>query len=60
MLHNLFNPQNGWVHKQDWLLVSFGLAVQILAVWLIVETLLIVRRVRKAAQRAKHMPQPES
>ena len=47
MLWNMFKP-GGWLlgPKRDYLLFGFGLAVQLLTVWIVIEAVMIFRKAR--------------
>ncbi|MBS3820336.1 MAG: carbon starvation protein A [Planctomycetes bacterium] len=47
MLWQMFNPATGWLHHRQWLLFGFGIAVQGLVLWLIVEAALAWRSARR-------------
>ena len=46
MLHQMFNPQTGWIFTGKYLLFGFGVAVQVLQVWMIVEGIIAWRYAR--------------
>ena len=46
MLWQMFNRTTGWWVKKNFLLFGFGLAVQILMLWILAEAVLIWRKVR--------------
>ena len=43
MLHNMFNPETGWLANQKYYLVVFGIGLQILQIWMIIEGLIALR-----------------
>ncbi len=47
MLWKMFNPDAGWLAKKNHLLFGFGLAVQVLMVWILFEAVLIWKKARK-------------
>ncbi len=46
MLHQMFNPQTGWLFTEQYLLFGFGVAVEALQVWMIVEGVIAWRNAR--------------
>ncbi len=46
MLWKMFNPEAGWLVKKNYLLFGFGLAVQVLMVWILFEAVLIWKKAR--------------
>jgi len=50
MLWKMFNPASGWLAKEKYLLFGFGLAVQVLTVWMIVEALIAWKKARNLPQ----------
>ncbi len=50
MLWNMFNPETGWFQKGKLLLLVFGLCVQVLQFWLVLEALLAWRRFRQVKE----------
>ncbi len=46
MLHQMFAPETGWLVKGDYLLFGFGVVVEALQVWMIVEGVLAWRNAR--------------
>ena len=47
MLWNTFHPETGWLATENYLLFSFGLATQALTIWLVVESVIILRKMRR-------------
>jgi len=46
MLHQMFNPQTGWLFTGKYLLFGFGVVVEVLQGWMIVEGLIAWRHAR--------------
>lgn len=46
MLHQMFNPDNGWLFNGNYLLFGFGLIVEGLQVWMIAEGIIAWRNAR--------------
>lgn len=46
MLWQMFNPETGWLPNGKYLLFGFGLAIQVLELWLIAECVLMWKRAR--------------
>ena len=46
MLHQMFAPETGWLAKGDYLLFGFGIVVEALQVWMIVEGAIAWRNAR--------------
>ena len=46
MLHQMFNPQTGWLFTGQYLLFGFGVAVELLQGWMIVEGIIAWREAR--------------
>ena len=46
MLHQMFNPESGWLLEGKYLLFVFGLVVEALQVWMIVEGVIAWRNAR--------------
>lgn len=63
MLWQMFNSTTGWLPRQQWLLFGFGVAVQGLVLWLIVEAGLAWRNARReglAGEQPAAEPAPVS
>ena len=43
MMYNIFDPETGWWVNQKYLLVSFGIGIQLLQIWVIIEGLIALR-----------------
>ncbi len=46
MLHQMFNPQTGWLFTKQYLLFGFGVSVEVLQIWMIVEGVIAWRHAR--------------
>tara|TARA_B100000519_G_scaffold197619_1_gene205721 strand:- start:1272 stop:3164 length:1893 start_codon:yes stop_codon:yes gene_type:complete len=46
MMHNIFNPETGWWISQKYLLVGFGLGIQFLQFWILVEGLTALKNAK--------------
>ena len=49
----MFNPENGWYTKQNYLLLGIGAAVLALQVWMVIEGLSICRRAKGVLEETK-------
>ena len=47
MLWNTFHPETGWLATGNYLLCGFGLATQALTIWLIIESVIILQKMRR-------------
>jgi len=43
MMYNIFDPETGWWVDQKYLLVSFGIGIQLLQIWVIIESFIALR-----------------
>ena len=43
MLHNMFNFETGWLANQKYYLVVFGIGIQVLQIWMMIEGLIALR-----------------
>ena len=48
----MFNSESGWLPKQNYLLLSIGLAVMGLQIWMVIEALLIWPRAKGVLEEA--------
>jgi len=46
MLWQMFRPTHGWLAQQKYLLLTFGIIVQVLLVWIVVEAVLVWKKIR--------------
>ena len=46
MLHQMFNPQTGWLFEGKYLLFGFGIVVEALQIWMIAEGIIAWRNAR--------------
>ena len=46
MLHQMFNPETGWLFTGNYLLFGFGIVVETLQIWMIVEGIIAWRHAR--------------
>ena len=47
MLWQMFNARTGWLAERNWPLLGFAVAIQTLTVWMVVEGLIVWRRLRR-------------
>jgi len=47
MLWQMFNARTGWLAAGNWPLLGFAVAIQALTVWMVVEGLIVFRRLRR-------------
>jgi len=52
MLWQMFNPESGWWHQQNYLLFGFGAVIMSLQIWMVVEGLLLWPRVKGVLEEA--------
>lgn len=52
MLWQMFNPETGWWHQQDYLLFGFGAAIMGLQIWMVIEGFLLLPRVKGVLEEA--------
>ena len=50
MLWQMFNPAVGWLAKGNYLLFGFGMVIQLLILWMIIEGLLVWKKARAGLQ----------
>ena len=46
LLWQMFNPESGWFHKDQWLLFGFGAVITGLQIWMVIEGFLLLPKVK--------------